>query len=213
MKKIVVLIMIIVLVSGCANIKNNDLDKLIDEVQNSKLNLSNRYRRGYKYYLPTGMYVKSTLDFNELIINENIKYYLYVDVVSYYNNIKNEYIINKEAYISKDISYNDIDGYLEVNQIEDKYLIEIMYNYAKIELIVNNDDLKEGIINSFIILSTIRYNDDVIESIMGTDVLNFKEEKLSIFDIKGNESNFLEYIEKFDTYEEDAEIPDLDLIN
>lgn len=212
MKKIVMLVIMIVLVSGCTNIKNNDIDKLIDEVQNSKVNLSNRYQSGYKYYLPTGMFVKSTLDFNELIIKENINYYLYVDVVSYYNNIKNEYKINDNAYISKDISYNGIDGYLEVNKVEDKYLIEIMYNYAKIELIVNDNELKEGITNSMIILSTIKYNKDVIESMMGTDILNFNEEKLSIFEIKGTESNFLEYIEKFDVYEE-PKVPDLDLIN
>ena len=156
--------------------------------------------------------VNKTEDFNEIIVNKNIKYYLYVDIVSYYNKIEKDYKINDKAFISEDISNNDKKGYLEVNQKNDKYLIEIMYNYAKIELIVNKDNLEEAITNSIIILSTIKYNNDIIENIMGENVLNFNEEQLDIFEAKGSESNFLEYIQEYDAYE-GTEIPDLDLIN
>ncbi|MDD2238664.1 MAG: hypothetical protein PHH51_02115 [Bacilli bacterium] len=212
MKKILLIIVLLITASGCVKINDNDISILVNEVQNSKLELSNIHRQGYKYYLPVGLMVNKTEDFNEIIVNKNIKYYLYVDIVSYYNKIEKDYKINDKAFISEDISNNDKKGYLEVNQKNDKYLIEIMYNYAKIELIVNKDNLEEAITNSIIILSTIKYNNDIIENIMGENVLNFNEEQLDIFEAKGSESNFLEYIQEYDAYE-GTEIPDLDLIN
>ncbi len=212
MKKILLIIVLLITASGCVKINDNDISILVNEVQNSKLELSNIHRQGYKYYLPVGLMVNKTEDFNEIIVNKNIKYYLYVDIVSYYNKIEKDYKINDKAFISEDISNNDKKGYLEVNQKNDKYLIEIMYNYAKIELIVNKDNLEEAITNSIIILSTIKYNNDIIENIMGENVLNFNEEQLDIFEAKGSESNFLEYSQEYDAYE-GTEIPDLDLIN
>lgn len=212
MKKILLIIVLLITASGCVKINDNDISILVNEVQNNKLELSNIHRQGYKYYLPVGLMVNKTEDFNEIIVNKNIKYYLYVDIVSYYNKIEKDYKINDKAFISEDISNNDKKGYLEVNQKNDKYLIEIMYNYAKIELIVNKDNLEEAITNSIIILSTIKYNNDIIENIMGENVLNFNEEQLDIFEAKGSESNFLEYIQEYDAYE-GTEIPDLDLIN
>ncbi|MDD2409720.1 MAG: hypothetical protein PHD03_03270 [Bacilli bacterium] len=212
MKKLILFIILLITTSGCIKINDNDISILVEEVQNSKFELSNVHRKGYKYYLPVGLMVNKTEDFNEIIINKNIKYYMYVDIVSYYNKIKKDYKINDEAFISKNILNNDINGYLEVNQKNNKYLIEIMYNYAKIELIVNKDNLKEVITNSIIILSTIKYNDDIIKNMMGENVLNFNEEQLNIFEAKGSESNFLEYIQEYDSYK-GTEIPDLDLIN
>ncbi|MDD4705751.1 MAG: hypothetical protein PHS24_00855 [Bacilli bacterium] len=212
MKKLILLIILLITASGCIKINDNDISILVKEVQNSKLELSNIHRKGYKFYLPVGLMVNKTKDFNEIMINKDIKYYMYVDLVSYYNKIKKDYKINDQAFISKDISNPDTNGYLEVNQKNDKYLIEIMYNYAKIELIVNKDNLEETITNSMIILSTIKFNDDIIKNMMGENVLNFNEEQLNIFEARGSESNFLEYIQEYDSYE-GTEVPDLDLIN
>ena len=129
------------------------------------------------------MSVNEIYDFNEVIVSKNYKIYMYVDMVSYYNKVLNEYQINENAYFSSDITYNGISGYLEINSIKDKYLIEIMYNYAKIELMVDYDYLKEAITNSIVILSTIKYNDEIIENMMDDDLFNFQEEKLNIFDV------------------------------
>lgn len=212
MKKVIILIVLLFLSSSCVNIHNADYKDIIKEAQSSNLNLSNQRRRGYKYYLPNHVSVNEIYDFNEVIVSKNYKIYMYVDMVSYYNKVLNEYQINENAYFSSDITYNGISGYLEINSIKDKYLIEIMYNYAKIELMVDYDYLKEAITNSIVILSTIKYNDEIIENMMDDDLFNFQEEKLNIFDVTGSESNFLEYAEEFDNYEE-PEVPDLDLIN
>ena len=71
----------------------------------------------------------------------NNKYYLYVDVISYYHKIENTYKINQDAYYSKVIDYNDKTGYLEIIESGSKYYVEFMFNYAKIEVLVDKDQL------------------------------------------------------------------------
>lgn len=211
MKKIILILALCLLLTGCTNISKSDEDKLINEIIESKLDLTNTYRTGYKYYLPPNLVAREVKGLNEKITSKSYKYYLYVDLVSYYNKIKEEYTLNEKSYLSKIINYQDKDGYLEVNLQNDKYLIEIMYNYAKIELIVDIDYLKEGIVNSLVILSTIKYNDDIVENMLGDDILDFNEETLNIFEVRGRDSNYVEYVQEYDKYEDD--IPDPDLIN
>ncbi|MDD4187301.1 MAG: hypothetical protein PHX04_00790 [Bacilli bacterium] len=211
MRKILLILTLCLFITGCTNISKADEDKLISEVIQSKLNLTNTYRTGYKYYLPTNLVVKEVNELNEKITSQGYKYYLYVDLVSYYNNIKEEYTLNENSYLSKVINYQDKEGYLEVNLQNNKYLIEIMYNYAKIELIVDINYLKEGIVNSLVILSTIKYNDDILKNMMGDDILKFNEEALNIFEVRGRDSNYVEYVQEYDKYDDD--IPDPDLIN
>ena len=211
MKKILLILALCLLLTGCTNISKSDEDKLINEIVESKLDLTNTYRTGYKYYLPPNLVSREVNELNEKITSKGYKYYLYVDLVSYYNNIKKEYTLNENSYLSKVINYQDKDGYLEVNLQNDKYLIEIMYNYAKIELIVDINYLKEGIVNSLVILSTIKYNDDIIQNMMGEDILDFNEEALNIFEVRGRDSNYVEYVQEYDKYDDD--IPDPDLIN
>lgn len=211
MKKILLILALCLLITGCTNIDKSDEDKLINEIEESKLELTNTYRTGYKYYLPPNLVSREVKELNEKITSKGYKYYLYVDLVSYYNNIKKEYTLNENSYLSKIINYQDKEGYLEVNLQNDKYLIEIMYNYAKIELIVDINYLKEGIVNSLVILSTIKYNDDIIQNMMGEDILDFNEEALNIFEVRGRDSNYVEYVQEYDKYDDD--IPDPDLIN
>ncbi|MDD2208169.1 MAG: hypothetical protein PHG03_03740 [Bacilli bacterium] len=211
MKKILLILALCLLITGCTNIDKSDEDKLINEIVESKLELTNTYRTGYKYYLPPNLVSREVKELNEKITSKGYKYYLYVDLVSYYNNIKKEYTLNENSYLSKIINYQDKEGYLEVNLQNDKYLIEIMYNYAKIELIVDINYLKEGIVNSLVILSTIKYNDDIIQNMMGEDILDFNEEALNIFEVRGRDSNYVEYVQEYDKYDDD--IPDPDLIN
>ena len=65
-----------------------------------------------------------------------------------------------------------------------------MYNYAKIEVRKDDKDINEAITNSLIILTTIKYNDEIIKNLMGEDVLSFGEQTFNIFDTNSNESNF-----------------------
>ena len=211
MKKILILLILLIIPSGCLNVQNASIEEIVSSVQNSPLELSNQIRTGYRYYLPLGMHVESINLHNEIIVGRGFRFFLYVDFVSYYNNVEFEYEISEASYISKNISFNNTPGYLEVNVKDGKYLIEIMFNYAKIEVIVDRRYLNEAITKALVILSTIRFNNDIVSSMIGNNTLSFGEEELNIFDTNRGESNFLEYLEH-DYYEGD-DIPDLDRLN
>ena len=210
MKRIVVLIVMLLFFTGCTNIKNENYNNIISSVVTSKYNIYNEHRSGYKYYMPNSMSSIDVKDFNEKISTSKYNYYLYVDVVSYYNRMINDYKVDEQAYYSSSINYEDKYGYLEINRQDNgKYLVEIMYNYAKIEVMVEECDLKEVVTNSIIILSSIDYNNDLLASLVGDNALEFNEETFNIFQTKKKESNFLD-VEASDIYEETEEIdPDL----
>ena len=211
MKKIILIIIILVFTAGCTNINKLSYDDIVNNITTMSTK-DNIYRTGYSYYLPRGMKVADSTLYNEVIEDANSKYYLYVDVVSFYKKITKEYEINNNAIYSSKISYNDKFGYVEVNLLKnDKYLVEIMYNYAKIEVIVDKSKCKEAMLSIINILKSVEYNDSIIANLMGDDILNFNEEEFNIFNTKGSESNYLTVDN--DYKEEEEKIFDPDLIN
>jgi len=202
MKKIFLLCMILFLVNGCTKIKDSNIDTLINETLISKISSTNVNRNGYKYYLPKGLYIKSSKTYNEILSNHKYMLYLYIDIVSYNNKTEFSYTINSRAFYSKDILYNGIKGYIEINKYKnDKYLIEIMYNYAKIEVIVLERDIKEIVTYASTILSSITYNDNVIEKYLSSNVYDSVEEDFDIFKIVGSD-NFLQFADEEDKQDE-----------
>ena len=212
MKKFLVVLAAILILSGCSNIQSKDYDTLINEVASSKYDIVNTYRTGYKYYAPGNMDISNILDYNETLEDSSHKYYFYVDVVSYYNRVIENYEVNPQAYYSKVINYQDKYGYIEINKWKNgKYLLEIMYNYAKIEVIVEESFLKEAVSNAMVILASVKYNNSVLENIVGENVLTSKEIEFNIFETKKSESNFLKVSEE-DIYEDNDTVKDPDLV-
>ena len=211
MKKVLIIICLL-LITGCSDIRKQSFEDIINNIT-VQANKCNVYRTGYNYYLPRGMQVSNSTLYNEAITDANYKYFLYVDMVSYYKKVEDEYQINDNAVVSKKIEYNGKFGYVEVNLLKNnKYLVEIMYNYAKIEVIVDKSNLNETMLSIINILKSIEYNDSIIANLMGDDILNFSEEEFNIFNTKGSENNYLT-VDKTDEGEEDIKIPDPDLIN
>ena len=205
MKKIIILILSIALLCGCTKIDNNNIEQIINKVISSKSNNANQYKNGYKFYLPSNLIIDKINERNIVFREDDLKYYMFVDIVSYYHKVKDN------AYMSKLINYDNKSGYIEINEKNDKYLIEIMYNYAKIEVIVDSNNIANAIANSLIILSSVEYNDDIVANLLEEDVLNYSEESFNIFETNSNDSNFLKVVEEYDNYNED-EVPDYDLI-
>ncbi len=194
MKKLLLIILISFLLVGCTEVKDLTIDEIVNTVVSSKVKLSNQYRTGYKYYAPRGLRVDDNKEYNEKLSDSKYKYYFYIDVVSYYNKVISSFAIDEEAYYSKEMKYNNKYGYLEIKVYSDnKYLIEMMYNYAKIEVIVEESDLKEAILNSITILSSIEYNDEIIDNLMGDNILEFSEVEVDIFKTKKPDDNYLDY--------------------
>ena len=210
MKKVFLLVAIIILFSGCSNINENSIDSIISDALNSPIDTTNVSRMGYEYYLPRGLIVWSSTDFNEILTDQKYLYYLYVDVVSYDSNVTFEYTKNTNSYYSSNLNYKNQLGYIEINLYENnQYLIEIMYNYAKIEVVAYESDIKLCVAYAMSVLSSITYNDSVIANYLGDDVFLSSEEDYDIFEIVGSDN----YLQFTDEVEQTNEIKDPDYIN
>ncbi len=214
MKKLILLLTITVFLCGCTNINNENYEDNINETIKNNVNnkLYNHIGSGYKYYLPKYMNIKNVLNYNEEINSNDNTYYLYIDIISYYN--KNNLKTTKSCNPNYEFENNNIKGFVCINDMDDKYLVEIVYNYAKIEVKTDKIYLKEVINNSIIILSTIKYDNELIENLVVEKKLNNNEETLNIFKDKKSKEDFLEVIEEYDTYDDsDNKLPDYDIIN
>ena len=216
MKKIILIFSFLILLCGCSNVNKMNYKDIINNTikENYSNKIYNSFHNGYKYYLPKYMSIKDGLDYNEKINSVDYTYYLYLDIVSYYNNSSLKYEENDKSYISYKFKYKDLEGYIEVNKINDDYLVEIIYNYAKIEVKVDELDINNAINNSIVILSTIKYEKDIIKNVIGESIIISKEEDVEIFKKKHKDDQFLKIIEEYDNYEEyENKIPDYDVIN
>ena len=206
-KKIILLIISILTLTGCTNLTNMSIDEVVNVMLESDTNLSNNVFEGYKYYIPKGLRLINKDEYNAILKDEyNNTYYFYIDVVSFYNEEKVEYEVNNKAYFSKELNYNDKKGYLEITKIEDTdvYFIEYMYNYGKIEAFVKENEIKSAIINMSSILKSLEFNRKVLESLIGNNVLNYKEDTYDVMKPKGStatKDTYLEYEERYGIYE------------
>lgn len=209
MKKVLMLLLIGVTLTGCAVNKFNadDISNIIDTVVKEN-NLVNTVAVGYKYYTPTGVTLVNSSSYNEKLYYNGDYYYLYVDIVEYYYKTDFKYEVNDDAYYSNVIEQNDKKGYLEINKVDDKYFIKAYYNYAKIEAYVDEKNLQNSIINIVYIISSVRFNNSVTELIVGRDELKLGEEKFAIFKSKRKEGTFLDYIEEYDRYDKEIIMQD-----
>ena len=213
MKRIFLIVVLCILVCGCVDINKSSIDEILTDSLNSELKFYNTSRNGYKYYIPKGVKTLGKNDYNELLSDGIYKYYMYVDVLSYYNKVSFDYIKKTNAYYSNVLKNDDKFGYLEIKKMKnEKYLIEIMYNYAKIEVLVEESDINKTIANAISILSSVEYNDTILENLLGNNKLSFSNEEYNIFETAETESNYLNYVEKYDNYENDNN-HDNDFIN
>ncbi len=198
MKKIIVLTLLIFLLTGCTvvRIKTDNIDNIINVILSKDNKLYNRIGKGYKYYNPRGVNYIDTREYNEKLYSDGNYYYLYVDVISYYYKKEFSYEEKKDAYYSRLIDINNKKGYLEINEVDGQYLIEYVYNYAKIEALVNKEDINEVVLDATYILSTIKFNSNVIKIMLNDDIFINKEEKYDIFAPKTESDNFIEYKEE-----------------
>lgn len=208
-KRILIVFTCLILFTGCTieSISNDDIMKNVDTILSKKIKFMNKDAIGYQYYLPSHMNVRNVNDFNEEIISNRISYYLYADVVSYYYKTDVNYKIDDKAYISKKLDYDNKKGYLEVNKDGNNYYVEMMFNYAKIEASVPKYYLIDSISNMSYILSSVKYNNNIVETLIGNKKYDLSDnETYNIFKSKKkNNGNFLDYVNEYDNYGGDLE--------
>ncbi len=204
MKKVIFLFLLLLLVTGCSkeNIDVNNYEDILDTFLSKPTSLVNNYSSGYKYYLPAGVRVVDSKDYNDKLYYNGEYYYLFIDIVSYYYKSNINYEQSSNAIFSKILNYNDMEGYAEVVKDKDLYKISVYYNYSKIESYVEYDNIGQSLINMCYILNSIKFNDAVIELSVGSDSTILSEEVYDFFTPRKKEGNFIDYIKLYDEYKE-----------
>ncbi len=203
MKKIIVLVLTLVLLTGCVSIQDADLDTIINETISTKYtNLYNKVGRGYKYYLPQTLKSKTTDNLNEIIKSKKCDYYLYVDLISYHNKVELDRKEINTYYYSKVIEKDGKKGIVNViTNADDKYLVKVEFNYAYVEVITDKDNLNKTVTNAVIIVTSMDYQDDVIDKLLEEGSLSAMEETVNIFDSKDDQNALV----VDDTYQDEDE--------
>lgn len=205
------LIIVLFCLTGCSNIVNKTPDEVID-LAFSSVSKTNTAFKGFKLYVSNNMNVINDNSGNVVLTSNGDKYYLYVDLISYYNKISNDYKVNDEntAFYTKILDKDSKSGYVLITKYSDKYFVEVMYNYAKVEVITSN--YKEALSKSLILLNSIEFNDKIIDSLVGNNILEYDEEKFNLLGPSNETTNFLEWVEYDEEIEEDKNILDEDII-
>lgn len=203
MKKNILLIIMLFVITGCSNIYDKNYDEIVNSTLNQKKVKDNTFLKGYKLYLPEHMTMIGDLNDNVILYSYGDKYYLYTDLISYYNKKQNNYDIDNLSYLySKNFIYNNQNGYVLINKSKGGYLVEIMYNYAKIEVVTN--DVNKALSSGIIVLKNIRYNHKIIDSMIGSNALVYDSENFSLLGPNsGKKDNFLTYEKEYGTYDKD----------
>lgn len=214
MKKVTLILMVFILCS-CTSVQNKEYVDILNEFTLKK-EVPNVYQTGYKYFIPKGLSRKKYFLYNDVLTSNKYDYYLYVDIISYYNKLEFNYKENDFSYYSKRLKFNKKRGYLEINlQENDQYLIEIMFNYAKIEVMVDKKDINLALKYCVTILNSIKYNDKIVENLVSSNALNYQEEIYNIFNTTSSDST-LKFDEDVSESEENIapeEYKDSDLIS
>ena len=71
------------------------------------------------------------------------------------------------------------------------YYLTFVYNYAKIEAVVNEENLNNAVLNASYILSTIKYNEDIVELMLEEDYFTNKTGKLKEYDNTSTSEKFV----------------------
>ena len=199
-KKILIIISIFMLFGCARDINEMSLEEIIDTSIKEEANLYNTNNKGYRYYLPTEFTVKKDADFVQELISHSTTYYLNVDIVSYYykNTIKRDRELDDYKYYS--FSSDDQEGYLKIRKNNNNFFVELCYNYAIIEVEVEESELRYAISRSITILKSLKYNDLVIENYINSNDLDSSETTYKIPEpkVKNDNKNVLQYIEEYD---------------
>ncbi len=195
MKKVILILLILILLTGCSvvRIDTNDIDNIVNVVLSKKNRLYNQVGQGYKYYLPSGVSYVDSDELNDILYCNGSYYYLYIDAINYYYQTKMEYEEDSSLFYSRKIKTSDgfnHSGYLQIKEQKGLYHVEFVYNYARIETVVNKEELSNVVLNSAYILSTIKYNYSIVELMLNDEYFTNKTGKYNTYNTNEDSGKF-----------------------
>lgn len=210
MKKIILMVAIALILTGCTKITDN-MDAIVNETIGQSEVRVNTVSTNYELYLPIGVRQVTDSQYNQKFKIRDQYIYLYIDVVSYfYKNTLNYSSSDTYDYYYKQLDSNGKTGYVGISKVEDdKYFTEIVYNYSKIEFYSDLEDLPVVLANSLIIQNSIKFNDNMIALELGNTSSDGREVKYELDKPKDSESTFSQYLQEYVTEEEpEVVLPD-----
>ena len=196
MKKVILVLLLIIITTGCSvvRIDTSNIDNIVNVILTKENKLYNQVGQGYKYYLPSGVTYIDSDELNDILYCNGNYYYLFMDAINYYYQTAIEYKEDDSLYYSRAFDVSDgfnHTGYLEIKEEDNLYHVEFVYNYAKIETIVEKKDLNDTILNSSYILSTVKYNYNIVELMLNEDYFINKTGKYETYDTKEDSGKFV----------------------
>lgn len=206
MHKKIILIVCLLLLSGCKQITddNNYIDKVYNCLKKEKI--TNEVSLGYKYYIPKGVKKIKDFDYNQVFLVDDSYLYLYVDIISFFYNKELKKIDNNSVYYYEKFEFDGKNGYIEILENNEDYYLNIIYNYSKIEGYVPKEKLNKVITLSSIILNSIEYNQVVIEKILEGELGQFSEFTYEVDKPEGASSSFSQILEEYVQKDDEEEI-------
>lgn len=199
MYKKIIIVLCLFLFTGCTRtyyMNSLSYEEILNYATIEENDLHNTNNKGFKYYLPTGFSVTKDNGFNQTLTSHNNIYYLNIDIVGYYYKKGTEETKEIDDYYFYKFNKNGKDGYLRITKNNDKFFVELCYNYAIIEVEVEESEIKYAVSRGITILNSVKYNDTVIEKKLNDKDIESKETAYKIPEPKEkNETkNVLEYI-------------------
>ena len=193
------------LLTGCVrtDINNGDYKELVSQVINNKTNGTNEVANGYRFYVPKGVRLIENDSNNQIFMGMGTKIYMYVDITSYYYKNSLNYNDIEDSYYSSKVSSGDKTGFIKITKIDDdKFYVEIVYNYAKVEVYTDRYNLNDIITLSSILLNNISYNDNIIENLLDDNHNSGSDITYNIDKPEDASSDFTQYLNEYITEEE-----------
>lgn len=206
MHRKIILIVCLLLLSGCKQITddNNYIDKVYNCLKKEKI--TNEVSLGYKYYIPKGVKKIKDFDYNQVFLVDDCYLYLYVDIISFFYNKELKRLDAGNVYYYENFAFDGKNGYLEIIENNGEYYLNIIYNYSKIEGYVPKEKLNKVITLSSIILNSIEYNYIVIDKILEGELGQFSEFTYEVDKPEGASSNFSQILEEYVQKDDEEEI-------
>jgi hypothetical protein len=212
-KKVLLLLVLILTLTGCTNINDLNYDEIVENFA-LKEKTPNTYRKGYKFYVPKGLSIKNAGVNYAVIVNNDTTFYTYFDLISLREDKEIVHNVDSNSTYDKKIINGDKKGYLSIKIAENnQYLIEIMYNYAKIELMVDEGKIKESLCYAINILNSVKYDMTVIDNLLKEDDLDSAEEVYDMFNKVKKPNETLDYSNENDEELEEKVIKDTDYVD
>ena len=117
-KSIFLLVITLLLLTGCTRIENSNISHILSSVLESKVNKVNTVSNGYQLYLPMGVTQLDDNEYNQKLKIRDTHVYLYVDIVSYfYKNDLNYVEKGGFDYFYREVNYDDKSGYIGIKKL------------------------------------------------------------------------------------------------